>query len=81
MAKLVDALVSGTSVSNDVQVRVLFWAQNEDKRQKTKDKRQKTKDKRQKTKSECQGNEYFYLYTFIFYLVFAQMVKLVDTPA
>ena len=26
MAKLVDALVSGTSVSNDVQVRVLFWA-------------------------------------------------------
>jgi hypothetical protein len=24
---LVDALVSGTSVSNDVQVRVLFWAQ------------------------------------------------------
>jgi hypothetical protein len=28
MAKLVDALVSGTSVSDDVQVRVLFWAQN-----------------------------------------------------
>jgi hypothetical protein len=27
MAKLVDALVSGTSISNDVQVRVLFWAQ------------------------------------------------------
>ena len=27
MAKLVDALVSGTSVRNDVQVRVLFWAQ------------------------------------------------------
>jgi hypothetical protein len=26
MAKLVDALVSETSVSNDVQVRVLFWA-------------------------------------------------------
>ena len=26
MAKLVDALVSGTSVSNDVQVRDLFWA-------------------------------------------------------
>ena len=26
MAKLVDALVSGTSVSNYVQVRVLFWA-------------------------------------------------------
>lgn len=26
MAELVDALVSGTSVSNDVQVRVLFWA-------------------------------------------------------
>ena len=25
---MVDALVSGTSVSNDVQVRVLFWAQN-----------------------------------------------------
>ena len=36
MAKLVDALVSGTSVSNDVQVRVLFWALL-----KTKDKRQK----------------------------------------
>ena len=29
MAKLVDALVSGTSVSNDVQVRVLFWAPEE----------------------------------------------------
>ena len=27
MAELVDALVSGTSVSNGVQVRVLFWAQ------------------------------------------------------
>ena len=27
MAELVDALVSGASVSNDVQVRVLFWAQ------------------------------------------------------
>ena len=27
MAKLVDALVSGTSVRKDVQVRVLFWAQ------------------------------------------------------
>lgn len=27
MAKLVDALVSGTSFSNEVQVRVLFWAQ------------------------------------------------------
>jgi hypothetical protein len=26
MAKLVDALVSGTSVGNNVQVRVLFWA-------------------------------------------------------
>lgn len=26
MAKLVDALVSGTSVFTDVQVRVLFWA-------------------------------------------------------
>jgi len=38
MAKLVDALVSGTSVSNDVQVRVLFWAQR-----KTKDKSKKTK--------------------------------------
>ena len=29
MAKVVDALVSGTSVSNDVQVRVLFWALKE----------------------------------------------------
>ena len=38
MAKLVDALVSGTSVSNDVQVRVLFWALG-----KTKDKSKKTK--------------------------------------
>jgi hypothetical protein len=28
MAKLVDALVSGTSGSNAVQVRVLFWAQH-----------------------------------------------------
>ena len=27
MAELVDALVSGTSVLLDVQVRVLFWAQ------------------------------------------------------
>ena len=27
MAELVDALVSGTSVRLDVQVRVLFWAQ------------------------------------------------------
>ena len=26
MAELVDALVSGTSVRMDVQVRVLFWA-------------------------------------------------------
>ena len=26
VAELVDALVSGTSVSNDVQVRVLSWA-------------------------------------------------------
>ena|GEM_PF-3649018 len=26
MAELVDALVSGTSISNGVQVRVLFWA-------------------------------------------------------
>ncbi len=25
MAELVDALVSGTSVRKDVQVRVLFW--------------------------------------------------------
>ena len=31
MAKLVDALVSGTSVSNYVQVRVLFRAQKERK--------------------------------------------------
>jgi hypothetical protein len=69
MAKLVDALVSGTSVSNDVQVRVLFWAQ------------EKTKDKRQKTKVTRQKDFYFYLCTFIFYLVYAQMVKLVDTPA
>ena len=26
---MVDALVSGTSVSNDVQVRVLFWARHD----------------------------------------------------
>jgi hypothetical protein len=32
MAKLVDALVSGTSVSDDVQVRVLFWAQSKAQR-------------------------------------------------
>ena len=30
MAKLVDALVSGTSVRKDVQVRVLFWAQKKE---------------------------------------------------
>jgi hypothetical protein len=29
MAELVDVLVSGTSVSNGVQVRVLFWAQKQ----------------------------------------------------
>ena len=29
MAELVDALVSGTSVRKDVQVRVLFWVQKE----------------------------------------------------
>jgi hypothetical protein len=29
MAELVDALVSGTSVRKDVQVRVLFWAQKQ----------------------------------------------------
>jgi hypothetical protein len=63
MAKLVDALVSGTSVSNDVQVRVLFWAPTEDKRQKSQDKR----------------TFIFILLSFI--LIFAQMVKLVDTPA
>ncbi len=34
MAKLVDALVSGTSVSDDVQVRVLFWAQGKVQRRK-----------------------------------------------
>jgi hypothetical protein len=28
MAELVDALVSGTSIRKNVQVRVLFWAQN-----------------------------------------------------
>jgi hypothetical protein len=27
VAELVDALVSGTSIRKDVQVRVLFWAQ------------------------------------------------------
>lgn len=32
MAELVDALVSGTSVSNDVQVRVLSWALSFDDR-------------------------------------------------
>jgi hypothetical protein len=30
MAKLVDALVSGTSFRKDVQVRVLFWAPKDD---------------------------------------------------
>jgi hypothetical protein len=58
MAKLVDALVSGTSVSNDVQVRVLFWAQ------------EKTKDKRQKQDSTT---FYFYLFAFIFYLISLQL--------
>ena len=28
MAELVDALVSGTSVRKDVQVRVLFWVRH-----------------------------------------------------
>ena len=28
MAELVDALVSGTSVRKDVEVRVFFWAPN-----------------------------------------------------
>lgn len=28
MAELVDALVSGTSIRKNVQVRVLFWAQD-----------------------------------------------------
>jgi hypothetical protein len=65
MAKLVDALVSGTSVSNDVQVRVLFWAPTEDKRQKSQNKRTLSLN--------------FYLLSFI--LILAQMVKLVDTPA
>jgi hypothetical protein len=32
VAELVDALVSGTSVSNGVQVRVLFWAQRRKQR-------------------------------------------------
>jgi hypothetical protein len=49
MAKLVDALVSGTSVSNDVQVRVLFWAH------------EKTKDKSRKTKGFLLLSFYFYL--------------------
>ena len=31
MAELVDALVSGTSVRKNVQVRVLFWALDEHK--------------------------------------------------
>ena len=30
LAELVDALVSGTSVRKDVQVRVLFWVQQND---------------------------------------------------
>jgi hypothetical protein len=76
MAKLVDALVSGTSVSNDVQVRVLFWAQV-----KTKDKSKKTKVKRQKQVRKILLPSSFYLLSFIFYLDSAQMVKLVDTPA
>ena len=62
MAKLVDALVSGTSVSNDVQVRVLFWAQ-------------KTAQRATAQRNNC-------LCTFVpLSLFFAQMVKLVDTPA
>ena len=32
MAELVDALVSGTSIRKDVQVRVLFRAQNQSRR-------------------------------------------------
>ena len=37
MAELVDALVSGTSVCKDVQVRVLFWVHKDSKIQKFKD--------------------------------------------
>ena len=57
MAKLVDALVSGTSVSDDVQVRVLFWALK-----KIKDKRYKIQDTRKK-------EDYFYhLWSWVFIL-------------
>ena len=66
MAKLVDALVSGTSVSNDVQVRVLFWAHN-----------RRAKDKSHRDKRNLAL--IFILLSFI--LILAQMVKLVDTPA
>ncbi len=31
MAELVDALVSGTSIRKDVEVRVFFWAPNSEK--------------------------------------------------
>jgi hypothetical protein len=64
MAELVDALVSGTSVSNDVQVRVLFWAQV------------KAKGKRQKTNTPY--NFIFIPLSFIS-CGNAQMVELVDT--
>jgi hypothetical protein len=66
MAKLVDALVSGTSVSNDVQVRVLFWAPP------------KAKSTRQKVQGK--GNTAV-TPTLRALSHIAQMVKLVDTPA
>ncbi len=65
MAKLVDALVSGTSVSNDVQVRVLFWAQEE----------AKSKERR------AQGRKTLSPEPSALSREDAQMVKLVDTPA
>ena len=65
MAKLVDALVSGTSVSNDVQVRVLFWAQEE----------AKSKERR------AQGRKALSPEPSALSREDAQMVKLVDTPA
>jgi hypothetical protein len=83
MAKLVDALVSGTSVSDDVQVRVLFWAQNGTAVQRYSGAKAKYPNKKDvlsdlkyaclKPLSHCASEPLSHVY--------AQMVKLVDTPA
>jgi hypothetical protein len=78
MAKLVDALVSGTSVSNDVQVRVLFWAQQRVPRHKGK---AVIKYLFFKMTNKSGIKAVMPLSRNAFTPFSAQMVKLVDTPA